>query len=117
MKFLLDIYLLQGNKNQAKHSLNFFRNFGDNCNLKSVSAGQYREELIRDSFINGLFSPIIRQRLLENSTLDLKSAFDQANALDLAQKNAKTYYAHYSYSYCSSRNGFSNKKDLESSCP
>lgn len=71
--------------------MNFFRNYGELRNLKSVSAEQYREELIRDTFINGLLSPKIRQRLLENSTLDLKSAFDQANALDLAQKNAETY--------------------------
>ena len=61
------------------------------CNLKSVTAEQYRGELIQDSFINSLLSPLIHQRLLENSTLDLKSAFDQANALDLAQKNAETY--------------------------
>ncbi len=67
------------------------RRLSKDCNLKSVSAEQYREELIRDSFINGLLSPLIRQRLLENSTLDLKSAFDQANALDLAQKNAEIY--------------------------
>jgi hypothetical protein len=67
------------------------RRLSKDCNLKSVTAEQYREELIRDSFINGLLSPLIRQRLLENSTLDLKSAFDQANALDLAQKNAETY--------------------------
>eukprot|EP00794_Sanderia_malayensis_P018480 gene18480-20331_t len=61
------------------------------CNLKSVTAEQYREELVRDSFINGLWSPLIRQRVLENSQLDLKSAFDQANTSDLAQKNAEAY--------------------------
>ncbi|XP_048589516.1 uncharacterized protein LOC125573188 [Nematostella vectensis] len=61
------------------------------CNVKAVSAEQYREELIRDSFINGLNSPFIRQRLLENRELDLKTAFDQANALDLAQKNSDSY--------------------------
>ena len=67
------------------------RRLSKDCNLKNVTAEQYREELVRDSFINGLLSPLIRQRLLENSQLDLKTAFDQANALDLAQKNAETY--------------------------
>ena len=66
------------------------RTLSKDCNTKSVSAKQYREELIQDSFINGLLSPIICQDLLENSTLDLKSAFDQASASDLAQ-NAETY--------------------------
>lgn len=42
-------------------------------------------------FINGPLSPLICQCLLENGTLDLKSAFDQANNLDLAQKNTETY--------------------------
>jgi hypothetical protein len=67
------------------------RRLSKDCNKKSVTAEQYREELIRDSFINGLLSQLIRQRLLENSTLDLKSAFNQDNALDLAQMNAETY--------------------------
>ena len=67
------------------------RKLSKNCNFKNVTAEQYREELIRDSFINGLLSPSIRQRLLENAHLDLKTAFDQANALDLAQKNAEAY--------------------------
>ena len=34
---------------------------------------------------------MIRQRLLENKQLDLQTAFDQANALDLAQKNSEAY--------------------------
>ncbi|XP_046855944.1 uncharacterized protein LOC124449046 [Xenia sp. Carnegie-2017] len=61
------------------------------CNVRSLTAEQYREELVRDSFFNGLLSPLIRQRLLENRQLDLKTAFDQANALDLAQKNSEAY--------------------------
>jgi len=41
-----------------------------------VSAEQYREELIRDSFINGLSSQGIRQRLLEKDDLSLEAAYD-----------------------------------------
>ena len=61
------------------------------CNFKSVSASTYREELIRDSFISGLRSTVIRQRLLENKTLTLESAIDQARALNSAITNSETY--------------------------
>ncbi|XP_076061516.1 uncharacterized protein LOC143037271 [Oratosquilla oratoria] len=67
------------------------RKLGKDCNLKAVSAEQYNEELIRDAFINGLTSPLIRQRLLENKTLDLQAAYDQAYSLDLAQRNVNSY--------------------------
>ncbi|XP_076803121.1 uncharacterized protein LOC143447076 [Clavelina lepadiformis] len=65
-----------------------------NCQCKDVTAEQYRKELCRDAFINGLSSPSIRQRLLENTTLSLESAVDQANALDMAIKNASAYNMH-----------------------
>ena len=63
------------------------------CKLKAVTAAVYQDELVRDSFINGLSisSPIIRQRLLEEDTLTLSSAFDKASALELAQQNAEAY--------------------------
>ena len=43
---------------------------------------------IRDSFISGLHSPIIRQRLIENYALDLQTMFDQARPIESAQKNS-----------------------------
>ena len=61
------------------------------CNFKAVTAIQHCEEYIRDSFISGLQSPLIRQRLLENKTLDLTTMFDQARALESAQKNSESY--------------------------
>ena len=42
-------------------------------------------------FINGLLSPEIRQRLLENDTLTMDSAFDKASSMDVAQRNASAY--------------------------
>ena len=33
------------------------RKLSKDCNLKDVTADQYREELVRDSFINGLSLP------------------------------------------------------------
>ena len=47
--------------------------------------------MIRDSFINGISYPLIHQRLLENKTLDLQTAFAQASALDLVQRNSEAY--------------------------
>ena len=60
--------------------LQVLKRLGKDCNFKSVSAEKNREDFIRDSFINGLQSKRIRQHLLENKTLDLKTAFDQARA-------------------------------------
>ncbi|XP_065678455.1 uncharacterized protein LOC124814273 [Hydra vulgaris] len=67
------------------------RKLNKNCNYKDVSAEQYREEQIRDAFISGINSYYIRQRLLENSTLILQSAFNQARSLDIAQRNSDSY--------------------------
>ena len=73
------------------------------CDLQAVSAEQYRQELVRDAFITGLASSTIRQRLLENQALcdvkpyhhqaqtKLTEIFDQAIALDLAQRNSEAY--------------------------
>ncbi|XP_015749527.1 PREDICTED: uncharacterized protein LOC107329347 [Acropora digitifera] len=44
------------------------------------------EESIRDALISGSQSSLIRQRLLENKTLDLKTMFDQA-----AMKTSESY--------------------------
>lgn len=60
-------------------------------NFRSVTGSKYREESIRDAFITGLRSSSIRQRLLENSTLDLKAIFDQARPLELAVRNSEFY--------------------------
>ena len=46
--------------------------------------------MIRDLFIIGLLSNNIWQ-LFENKTLDLQSAFDQAQLLDVAQQNLNRY--------------------------
>ena len=82
-------------RQQSGESLDGFllelRRLSKDCNLKAVSAEQYKEELVRDSFINGLSSPLIRQRLLENKTLTLDQAYSQATSLDVAQKNSAAY--------------------------
>ena len=62
------------------------------CNFKPVTAIEYCEEYIRDS-ISGIHSNQIRQRLLKNKTLDLKTMFDQARALDSAMRSSESYSA------------------------
>ena len=64
---------------------------GKDCNFSDVTAYQYRDEAVRDAFITGLLSTNIRQRLLENKTLNFQTAFDQARALDTAQRSSETY--------------------------
>ncbi|XP_068229724.1 uncharacterized protein [Palaemon carinicauda] len=94
---LITRHLLATRQQKAGETLYVFlrelRKLDKDCNFKPVSAEQYREELIRDAFINGLASPVIRQRLLENKTLDLQAAYDQAYSLDLPKRNA-SFYSH-----------------------
>ncbi|CAB4023460.1 Retrovirus-related Pol poly from transposon opus [Paramuricea clavata] len=71
--------------------LQALKTLSKDCNFKDVTAALYCEESIRDAFITGLQSSHIRQRLLENKTLDLKTAFDQAPALELAMRSSETY--------------------------
>ena len=59
------------------------------CNFANITAEQYRSESTRD--INGISSNNIRQRLLENITLDSNNAFDQARSLDVAQQSSNVY--------------------------
>ena len=61
------------------------------CNFKDLSADENRNQAIKDSFISGLASGFIRQRLLENQTFGLKTANDRARTLDSAQRNSKSY--------------------------
>ena len=50
-----------------------------------------KDEAVRDAFITDLQSSYIRQRLLENTTLDLNTMFTQARSLHTAQKSSETY--------------------------
>ena len=42
------------------------------CNIQAVAAEEYRKELVRDAFINGISSHVIQQSLLENSELTVE---------------------------------------------
>ena len=61
------------------------------CGLRDVTAEKYRNELVRDAFINGIASHSIRQRLLENSELTVTQAFHNARSLRTAQERSAAY--------------------------
>ena len=58
------------------------------CTFSDVTAATYCEELTRDAFINGLSSASMRQRLLEKAEVTLVQAFELAESLDRAQRQA-----------------------------
>ena len=62
-----------------------------NCDFTAVSAQEYKDHMKRDSFINGLSSNFIRQRLLENRTLTFTEAHEKARSIELAKLNCETY--------------------------
>jgi len=61
------------------------------CEFKGVTAAKNQEDLVRDVFISCITSSTIRQRLLEHSQLDLRTAIDFADSLDMAQKQSASY--------------------------
>ena len=61
------------------------------CNFQTVTIEVYRDELAHDSFISGLSSSYIRQRLLEPKTLTQDEAFRYVVALESSQKNSNAY--------------------------
>ena len=73
--------------------LQSLKTLSKDCNYQGVTSILYCEESIRDVFITGLTSGFIRQRLLENRTLDLKSMFDQARSLESAVRSSEFYSA------------------------
>ena len=72
---------------QSLHSLS------KDYNLRNVTAEEYRRELVRDAFINGLSSHHIRQRLLENAELSIDQAYRSAMSLQLAQEHSSAYFS------------------------
>ncbi|GFX74073.1 transposable element Tcb1 transposase [Trichonephila clavipes] len=57
----------------------------------SNEAEEYRKEYIREAFIRELKYPRIRQRLLENTSMTLDQAFEQARTLESAEVHAASY--------------------------
>ncbi|XP_068211794.1 uncharacterized protein [Palaemon carinicauda] len=88
-------HVLATRRQQSGESIDEFlrelHKLSKDCNFQPVTAEQYRQELVRDAFINGIASVFIRQRLIENKSLNLETAHSQARTLDLAQRSADAY--------------------------
>ena len=62
------------------------------CQFKLPNTAQeYEDEYVRDSFISGLSSPSIRQRLLEEKDLTLDQAYQKARSMEIAQLQSQSY--------------------------
>ena len=88
-------HVLSSRKQLAEETLDDYlrslRLLAKDCSFQNLTAQEYHDECIMYTFISGIRSVQIRQRLLEHATLNLKSAFDTARSLEIAQKNAETY--------------------------
>ena len=89
-------HILATRKQDPSQSLKSFlqdlKNLAKPCQFTlPATVLEYEEEYIRDSFITGLHSPVIRQRLLEERTLTLSEAYDKASALEMAQTRSQVY--------------------------
>ena len=83
-----------------------------NCSFTAVTALEYKDAMKTDSFISGILSSIIRQRLLENRTLTFVEAYEKARALDLARISSESYssdQASYSGRVCTVNNSQFNE--------
>ena len=83
---------------QFEESLQTFLNellvLSKTCNFQDVAAEVYRNELVRDAFMNGLKSHEIPQRRLENNEVTLDQVFDIANSFDTALEHWAAYLSH-----------------------
>ena len=88
-------HLLATYRQEPGQSLDDFlqklKSLAKDCDFKAVTAIQHRDEQIRDAFISGLQSQMIRQRLLEMKSLDLSTAFSNARSLEMAEKQSHIY--------------------------
>jgi hypothetical protein len=97
--------LLHTCKQENGHSLDQYlqklRSLATDCNYETVSAAVRRDEAIRDTFVTGIQSNQIRQRLLEYTALPLSEAIEKAKALETAYKQSLSYQMVSSPNVCS----------------
>ena len=88
-------YLLRIARQKPDQTLADFRRslikLAKDCCFNDVTAAEYRDALIRDSFIDGILSSEIRQRLLEHKTLTMKEAYEQAVTIDDAKRDSRMF--------------------------
>ena len=85
------------------------------CNFQAVTAEQHRQEAVRGSFISGIRSQEIRQKLLENDAASMTDVFKQARTLHTAHLNAAQYSNASTYTSCATDQASSNRRSSNES--
>ncbi|GFT42665.1 retrovirus-related Pol polyprotein from transposon opus, partial [Trichonephila clavipes] len=75
----------------VREYLQILNQLSKDCDFTDVKAEEYRKEYVRDAFIRGLKCPRIRLRLIENTSMTLDQAFEQARTLESAEVHAASY--------------------------
>ena len=75
----------QSPSESVREYLQALRLLAKDCVFQPLTAAIYCDELIRDSFINGLHSAAVRQRLLETDNITLQRASELADSLERAR--------------------------------
>ncbi|KAL0860127.1 hypothetical protein ABMA27_010434 [Loxostege sticticalis] len=71
--------------------LQALKQLSKDCDFAAVDTETNKNDNVRDAFISGISSSKIRQRLLENLTLTLDQAFNQALSLETAEVSSQSF--------------------------
>ncbi|KAL0811536.1 hypothetical protein ABMA28_009923 [Loxostege sticticalis] len=71
--------------------LQALKQLSKDCDFAAVDAETNKNDNVRDAFISGISSSKIRQRLLENLTLTLDQAYNQALSLETAEVSSQSF--------------------------
>ena len=86
---------LTNEKQKEGESMDAFANrlmiLAKDCNYTDVTAVEYKEEAVLQSFVSGLEDSYVRQRILEKDVVDLESALKSAEILKRAKTDAGCY--------------------------
>lgn len=88
---------LQSRKQSSTESIEEFmtdlKSMARKCPTKALTADQHRDLLICDSFVSGIHSPTIRQRLLESPDDSIDNLLRTATTMESAMQDAKSFEA------------------------
>ncbi|VDP93565.1 unnamed protein product [Echinostoma caproni] len=88
-------YLLVTYKEEPGQNFDQFfqklKSLAKDCNFKAITAEKNQDDAIRDAFISGILSGVVRQRLLENRCLDLPTALELARSLEMVQQQSNAF--------------------------
>ena len=89
-RHLLSTHLRQENESVDQY-LQALNRLAADCCFRDVTATTYRDESVHDAFIRGLWSSMIRARLLETDASNLQENTQCARALEQAHLRAESY--------------------------